>query len=30
MKDYKKNYLWIGVGFTLSMVLSVALAILGR
>ena len=30
MKDCKANYFWIGVGFTLSTVLSVALAVFGR
>jgi hypothetical protein len=30
MKDYKSNYFWIGVGFTLSTALSLALAVLGR
>jgi hypothetical protein len=30
MKDYRQNYFWIGIGFTLSTVLTVALAIVGR
>jgi hypothetical protein len=30
MNDYQRNYFWIGVGFTLSTVLSMALAVLGR
>jgi hypothetical protein len=30
MKDYKSNYFWIGLGFTLSTLLSLALAMLGR
>ena len=30
MKDGKGNYFWIGVGFTLSTVLSVVLAVFGR